>query len=106
MVLLLHFNTYGQIDQRKLDSLSSLIDSSAQAYGLQQDSIIKQQDSSYKSEVNRVLQHNSSKLNNFLVEQKKREAKKRQQAKLGAVIGIALLITVTIVWLRRKKFKF
>jgi hypothetical protein len=77
MVLLLHFNTYGQIDQRKLDSLSSLIDSSAQAYGLQQDSIIKQQDSSYKSEVNRVLQHNSSKLNNFLVEQKKREAKKK-----------------------------
>jgi hypothetical protein len=103
MALLPHPSTFGQIDQRKLDSLSRLIDSSAQAYKMQQDSIIKQQDSSYKSEVNKALQQNSVDSDKFLAEQKRRESRQRQQSKLRIVIGIALFVILIIALLRRRK---
>jgi len=104
LVLALYLNTYAQVDQKKLDSLSRLIDSTAHAYRMQQDSVIHFQDSTYQSEVNKSLQ-SSRNPDQFVAEQKRREAKERQQAILRIGISAALLIIAIIVLLRRRKTK-
>src|SRR5678809_758609 len=79
LVLLVHLNIYGQIDKKKLDSLSRSIDSSTKAHRLFQDSFTKVQDSIYHSAINK---NDSGKFNDFLAEQKRRLEKETQQKML------------------------
>jgi hypothetical protein len=105
MVLLLHLSLHAQIDQKKLDSLSRSIDSSAKAYKSWQDSFANLQDSIYHAAISRDTENNSRNLDQFLAEQKGREAKERQQAMLRIVIGIVLLAIGVIALARRRKTK-
>jgi hypothetical protein len=102
--LLIAFKSYSQIDQKKLDSLSRSIDSSAKAYRAWQDSFNKVQDSIYQAAINKDFQssHNPGQLS---PEQKRKEAKERQKIILRIGVSIAILIIAAIVWLRRKKTK-
>lgn len=99
------FNNYGQIDPKKVDSLSRLIDSSAHAYKEQQESVVKYQDSTYKSEMNKAVRQNSPNPDNFLVEQKRREEKERRQTIIRIFSGVLLLLIAIIAMMRRKKSK-
>lgn len=104
-LLVFQINNYGQIDPRKVDSLSRLIDSSAHAYKVQQESVFKYQDSAYNSEMNKALQQNSRNPDNFLVEQKRKEEKERREAIIRMVSGVLLLLIAITAMMRRKKSK-
>jgi hypothetical protein len=101
MVFLMQLNVYGQIDQKKLDSLARSIDSSAKTHKSWQDSFTKVQDSIYSSAINK----NNSPTVDDLAEQKRKETKQRQQILLRIVISVVLLITGFVVLLRRRKNK-
>jgi hypothetical protein len=105
MVLFFHLNTHGQINQKKLDSLTKAIDSSARIHKSWQDSFTKVQDSIYHAAISKDPEQNSRSLNNFLIEQRRREAKEMQQAILHIVIGILLLIASIIAIARKRKTK-
>jgi hypothetical protein len=94
-----HLNTYGQIDKKKLDSLSRSIDASTKAHRLFQDSFTKVQDSIYHSAINK---NDSGKLNDFLADQKRRVEKEKQQAILRLMIVMILVIGIITLILRRK----
>jgi hypothetical protein len=102
MVLLLHLNTYGQIDQSKLDSLSRSIDSSSKAYKAWQDSFNKAQDSIYRSSVKQDAKQNINNLNYFLEEQKRTEQERRRQATIRLIVS-GLIFTTLIIFLIRKR---
>jgi len=104
MVLLPHLNASAQIDQRKVDSLARLIDSSANARQQKQESTIKTIDSNYQSQLNKALQ-GSHNLDNYLAEQKRREARERQQTIVRNLLGVLLLIIGLIALVRRKRPK-
>ena len=76
IILLLQFNSYGQIDPKKLDSLSRSIDSSAKLIRSDQDRFIKVQDSAYHSEVNKALGQGSRNHDQFLAEKKRQTVRK------------------------------
>jgi len=103
--LLFISNSYSQIDQDKLDSLSRSINSSAKAYRAWQDSFKKAQDSIYSIAIKKDLQKNRSDSDHFLAEELRREEKRRQQAILCIILSIAILITTVFVWRRRRKTK-
>lgn len=105
MVWAIDFSTYAQVDKKKLDSLSRLIDSSAHAYKSQQDSVIRHVDSTYKYDVNKAIQQKKSDTDVILTEQKRKADKERQEAILRIVISIALFIIGIVVWLRKRKIK-
>lgn len=105
MALLLFVNTYGQIDQKKLDSLSRLIDSSAQAYKVHQQTVIKHQNRIYSSEVKKAMQKNARNAPDFFTEQKNKEAGKRQLTMLRILMGVVLVITVMMALLLKRKTK-
>ena len=104
LLLLFYLSAYCQIDPKKVDSLARLIDSSANANQRQQESTIKRIDSNYHSGLNQAFQ-NSHNPDNLLIEQKRIEAKKRQQIIIRIVTGVLLLIIVTIALMRRKRLK-
>lgn len=103
--LLFPLTIYGQIDQKKLDSLSRSIDSSAKAYKLWQDSFNKVQDSIYHAAISKNVEQNSRNLNNFIDEQKRRGANEKKQAILRIVLSIVLLVIGVIALVRRRKTK-
>jgi hypothetical protein len=94
-------NIYGQVDPKKIDSLSRLIDSSAHAYKVQQDSVIKYHNSAYKSGVDKALQQNAQ---NFLTEQKRKE-KERRRISISIALGILLFLIAIVALMRRRKPK-
>lgn len=99
--LLFHLFVYGQIDQKKADSLARAIDSSAKAHKAWQDSFAKAQDSIYQTA---IKENNSRKAENFSSVQKEKQAKGKQ-AILRILIGVVLLIVLVILLLRRRKAK-
>jgi phage-related tail protein len=104
--LLFQFNSYGQIDPKKVDSLSRLIDSSAHAYKLQQDSVVKYQDSTNKSEVNKVLQQSSANQESDSIKQKRSEQEKRQETFVRSIaLGVLVFVIVIIALMRRRRTK-
>jgi phage-related tail protein len=103
--LLFQFNSYGQIDPKKVDSLSRLIDSSAHAYKLQQDSVVKYQDSTNKSEVNKVLQQSSANQESDSIKQKRSEQEKRQETFVRIALGVLVFVIVIIALMRRRRTK-
>ena len=105
LILLLQLNTYAQIDQRKVDSLARVIDSSANANQQQQEKAIKAVDSNYRSQLSKALRQNSRNKDNSLAEQKGREARQRQQTIVRILIGILLLIIGVVALVRRRKTK-
>jgi hypothetical protein len=98
-VLLFSIDSFGQIDQRKVDSLARLIDSSAEARLHQQETIIKRIDSSYHSDLNKALQQNRG---DSLAKQKQMEARRRQQTTIRILIGV-LFFTILIIALALRK---
>ena len=104
--MLFQFNSYGQIDPKKVDSLSRLIDSSAHAYKLQQDSVVKYQDSTNKSEVNKVLQQSSANQESDSIKQKRSEQEKRQETFVRSIaLGVLVFVIVIIALMRRRRTK-
>jgi hypothetical protein len=103
--LFFYLSDYGQIDPKKVDSLSRLIDSSAQAYKAHQDSVVKSRDSAYKSELNEALQQHSRNPGNFSAEQKRREENERRQDSVRIVLGVLLFVIAIITLMRSKKSK-
>ena len=97
MVLLLHPNVYGQIDQKKLDSLSRAIDSSAKSHKSWQDSFIRSQDSIYQSAVNK----NNGHQRNDVIKQNEKE---RQKFWLRIIVAV-FVIAMVIALLRKRKTK-
>lgn len=95
MVLLLHLNVYGQIDQKKLDSLSRAIDSSAKSHKSWQDSFIRSQYSIYQSAVNK---NDLQKRN----EVAKRNGEERQKFWLRIIVAV-FVIAMIIALLRKRK---
>jgi CRISPR/Cas system-associated endoribonuclease Cas2 len=96
--LFTNFCIYGQIDQKKIDSLELSIDSSTKAQKTWQDSFAKVQDSIYRSAVNNS---DSTKLS----AEQKTKVKGRQKIILRFAIIAVLLVTTIIVILRRKQKK-
>ena len=97
MVLLLHLNVYGQVDQRKLDSLSRAIDSSAKSHKSWQDSFIRSQDSIYHSAVAKKDLGKSRDLDN---------QDKAERRRLGLRMVIAVFImALVIAFVRKRKRK-
>ena len=105
IILLLQFNSYGQVDPKKLDSLSRSIDSSAKLIRSDQDRFIKVQDSAYHSEVNKALGQGSRNHDQFLAEKKRREEKERQQAIVRIGLSVLIFIVPILVLLRKRKPK-
>jgi deoxyribodipyrimidine photolyase-like uncharacterized protein len=105
IVLLLHLSIHAQIDQKKLDSLSRSIDSSAKAYKYWQDSFAKQQDSIYHAAISKEIKKDSRNPDEFLLEEKREEAEERQQTILRIVTGVVLLVIGIIALIRRRKTK-
>lgn len=104
--MLFQFNSYGQIDPKKVDSLSRLIDSSAHAYKLQQDSVVKYQDSTNKSEVNKALQQSSANQESDSIKQKRSEQEKRQETFVRSIaLGVLVFVIVIIALMRRRRTK-
>jgi hypothetical protein len=103
LVLLPQFAAYAQIDPGKLDSLSRVIDSSAKAHRLSEDSAIRFQDSSYRSEVNKALRQNPRNSDDVSTAKKKREANERQKIIVRLIAGILFLTVFIIAWTRRKR---
>ena len=97
-------NIHAQIDQGKLDSLSRSIDSSAQVYRKQQEEIIKNRESTYRNEVKKALQNDSS-ARNVLAEQERKGAKERQEITARILTGVLLLFLAVIALVRIKKRK-
>jgi hypothetical protein len=100
--LFVQLTGYGQIDPKKLDSLSRLIDSSAKAYKRQQDTIIKVQESTYRLEANKPPQQNPYAVDDSVAEQRRKE---RQANTIRIVIGVLLLVSLVVVLLRKKKLR-
>ncbi|HWI91909.1 MAG TPA: hypothetical protein VNT20_11585 [Flavisolibacter sp.] len=98
-------SSYGQIDPKKVDSLSRLIDSSAHAYKVQQDSVVKYQDSANKSEVNKAIQQSSADRENDSVKQKRSEQEKRQETFVRIALGVLVFVIVIIALMRIRKTK-
>jgi len=96
IVLLSKLNSYGQIDQKKLDSLEQSIEVSTKAQKNWQDSFAKAQDSIYRTSINPV---DSTKLLAAI----KTKAKKRQAVILRIVIIAALFLTGVFLGLRKRK---
>lgn len=103
--LLVQLTGSAQIDQKKLDSLSRAIDSSAKAVQAWQDSFDKVQDSIYRSSLRLDLEQNNNNLNNFLAEQKSREERQRQQAMIRFAVSGVIFVILIVVLLRRRKQK-
>jgi ABC-type transport system involved in cytochrome bd biosynthesis fused ATPase/permease subunit len=101
-VLLFSINSFGQIDQRRVDSLARLIDSSAEARQRQQETTIKRIDSSYHSELKKALQQNPA---DSLAKQKQSEAKQRQQFIVRILTGVLIFTILIITLVRTKKPK-
>lgn len=99
-LLLAAFNTYAQIDQRKLDSLSKSVDSTAKAYKHQQSIIIKTQDSLYQSSI-RQQQHSFNK--DSLAEEKRTEANTRQKNISSMALAILLLGFVIFLLIKKRR---
>jgi len=89
---------YGQIDQKKIDSLERSIDSSTKEQKTWQDSFAKVQDSLYRSAINNSDSTHLSPEQNIKVGG-------RQKIILPFAIIAALLVIVIIVILRRKRKK-
>ena len=98
IVLLLHFNVYGQIDQTKVDSLANYIDSSTKAHRYWQDSFNKVQDSIYHSAIN------SDSSNNQLTDPTG-EITRTNSTTILLVICVMLLVAGIIVLAGRRKTK-
>jgi hypothetical protein len=105
IVLLMQLSIHAQIDPKKLDSLARSIDSSAKTYRFWQDSFTKAQDSIYQAAINKDIENNSRNPDQFLAEQRRKEAKERQQAIIRIIIGVALLAIGIIAIARREKTK-
>lgn len=101
----MQLSIHAQVDPKKLDSLAKSIDSSTKAYRYWQDSFTKVQDSVYHAAISKDIENNSRNLNQFLAEQKRREAKERQQAIVRVIIGVVLLAIGIIAVVRRRKTK-
>jgi hypothetical protein len=104
MILSLHFNLHAQINQKKLDSLSSSIDSSVKDYKYWQDSFAKVQDSIYHAAINGNSKNNSGQSDKFLEEQTK-DAKERKQTLLRIIAAVVFVIIGTVVILTKRKAK-
>ncbi len=103
VMLLFQLQCYGQIDQRKLDSLSKAIDSSSAIYKKQQDVVIKTQDSIYRSEISKNLQ--SSRDADRVVVGQKQRVEQRQKDMVRLMAGILLFLILIIVLSRKRKQK-
>ena len=90
-----HFIIYGQIDQKKLDSLERAIESSTKAQKGWQDSFAKAQDSIYKSAINKSDNFKSS-------TQQTNKLKERQRITLRIVIMVALFLTGVLIAFQQK----
>ncbi len=104
-LLLVQLTGFAQIDQKKLDSLSKAIESSAKAFQAWQDSFDKVQDSIYQSSVRLGLEQNNRNLDNFLAEQKRREEKQRQQAMIRFAVSGVIFAVLIVVLIRKRKQK-
>lgn len=71
---------------------------------MQQDDIINSKESTYRNEVNKALQKESSN-HNYLAEQKRKQAKERQQTMLRILTGVLLLLVAVIALVRNRKTK-
>jgi hypothetical protein len=100
IILLLQLSAYSQIDAHKLDSFSRSIDSSARAARKMQDSIIKVQDSTYRSEVSRTIPKKSRENIGVAAEQK---IKERRIILIATITGILLLVALIILIQRKQK---
>jgi len=96
IVLLSKLNSYGQIDQKKLDSLEQSMELSTKAQKNWQDSFAKAQDSIYRASV----KHLDS---NKPIVQLKPKAKERQIIILRMVIIVALFLTGVFIGIRQRK---
>ena len=90
-----HFIIYGQIDQRKLDSLEQAIESSTKAQKGWQDSFAKAQDSIYRSAINENDSIKSS-------AQQTNKVKERQRITLRIVIVVAICLTGVLIAFQQK----
>lgn len=105
-LFLLHLNVHGQVDPKKVDSLSRSIDSSVRAYKEQQDRVIKQHDSVYKLELNKAHQQKKSNDPGHVLNLKKSpEEKERQQTIVRIVAGVLLFLVAIIALMRKRKSK-
>jgi hypothetical protein len=105
MVLLFNLSTYAQLDQKKLDSLSRSIDSSAKASRNWQDSFTKIQDSIYQTAIGKSAGGNSINPSQFLAEQEKRESRERQRILLRFLAGVAVVLIGVVAWFLKTKRK-
>jgi hypothetical protein len=105
IALLMQLGILAQIDPKKRDSLAKSIDSSAKAYRSWQDSFTNAQDSIYHAAINKEVKNASRNPDQFLAEQKRKEAKERQQAIVRIIIGVALLAIGIIAIVKRRKTK-
>jgi len=95
IVIFTHFIIYGQIDQKKLDSLEQAIESSTKAQKGWQDSFAKAQDSIYKSAISNSDSFKSS-------TQQTNKVKERQRVTVRIVIIVALFLTAVLIAFQRK----
>jgi len=103
MVLLLSLSAYPQLDQRKLDSLSRSIDSSAKASRNWQDSFTKIQDSIYQAATAKSADDNSRNSSQLLAEQEKRESMERQRILLRILAGVSVVLIGIVAWFLKTK---
>ena len=95
-LLFTHFISYGQIDQKKLDSLKRTIEYSTKTQKSWQDSFVNAQDSIYKSAVT-----NSGSVN--LSTQQETTIKDKQIVVIRIVIFVALFLIAVFLALRQKR---
>lgn len=96
MVVLFHLDVYGQVDQKKVDSLANYIDSSTKVQRRWQDSFNKVQDSIYHTAIN------SDKSDNQFANQTGEKSRGNSTTILFAIC-VMMVVAGIIVLVRRRK---
>jgi hypothetical protein len=105
LLLLSNLNTVGQIDQRKLDSLSKSINSSAKEHRLWQDSFTKVQDSIYRAAISKTGNRYSPNLDNSQAKKGRRAFPESRLVIALIVIGALVFSAGRLAWLRGRNKK-